>query len=189
MIHTSREFLVPPRLPPHVKKVVNRVGKAYFYLNMHRGTARQGQTIRLPDDPSAPEFWAAYAKLVNLPEPKVSANAVRALDRAWGGLWDETSQSDIGASPEWKALGVKTRREWRRHRARIVAAWGDLEVRGIEPKHVLALRDAWAETPATANNLVRCLSSMMSWSVPRGWRADNPCREVKAVKGSVPYAP
>jgi integrase len=189
MTRISPELLVPPRLPPHVKKVVNRLGRPYYYLTLHRGTTKQGQTIRLPDDPKSPEFWTAYARLLNLPSPKVNENAVRELDRAWGGTWDEATRTDVGASPEWKALGKGTKREWRRHRTRIVAAWGDLETRGIEPKHVLALRDAWADTPATANNLMRCLSSMMSWSVPRGWRNNNPCREIKPVKGSVPYAP
>lgn len=71
----------------------------------------------------------------------------------------------------------------------MVAAWGDLEVKGIEPKHVLALRDRFGDTPASANNLLRCLSSMFAWSVPRGWRPDNPCREVKPLKGGEGYAP
>jgi integrase len=62
-------------------------------------------------------------------------------------------------------------------------------VRGIQPMHVLKLRDAYAATPAAANNLLRCLSSMMGWSVPRGWRTDNPCREVKPLKGGEGYAP
>jgi len=30
---------------------------------------------------------------------------------------------------------------------------------------------------------------MLAWSVPRGWRTDNPCREVKPLKGGKPYEP
>jgi integrase len=30
---------------------------------------------------------------------------------------------------------------------------------------------------------------MLSWSVPRGWRPDNPCDHVKKLKGSEPYEP
>ena len=30
---------------------------------------------------------------------------------------------------------------------------------------------------------------MLSWSVPRGWRADNPCDHVKKLKGGEPYEP
>ena len=63
------------------------------------------------------------------------------------------------------------------------------ECTNVYLKHVLALRDKYAATPASANNLLRCLSSMLSWSVPRGWRADNPCDHVKKLKGSEPYEP
>ena len=62
---------------------------------------------------------------------------------------------------------------------------GAYEVKGIEPKNVLTLRDLYASTPASANNLLRCLSSMLAWSVPRGWRPDNPCREIKPLKGAM----
>lgn len=185
-IPTSQECSVPVKLPPHVKRVKNRLGRDYYYLTLHRGTARQGKSLRLPDDPRAPEFWAAYAAAMNLPTTRENANSVAALDRAWGG---DPANGYAGGSPEWNALGDGTKREWRRHRARIVAAWGDLEVRGIAAKHVLALRDRWAETPATANNMLRCLSSMLGWSVPRDWRDDNPCREVKPLQGGDSYAP
>jgi integrase len=72
---------------------------------------------------------------------------------------------------------------------------------------VLALRDHYADVPpadparrdkpldeyldrrAAANNLLRCLSAMISWSVPRGWRNDNPCDRVPKLKGGEGYAP
>lgn len=165
------------KLPPHVKLVRNRLGRPYLYLTVHRGTARESKAIRLPDDPRTPEFWAAYAHHMNLPAVAEKKNSFKKLIEAWH------------ASPEWNVLGDGTKREWLRHCKRIEAAWGNLEVRGIEPKHVLALRDEWADTPASANNMMRCLSSMLGWSVPRDWRSDNPCREVKPLKGGAGYAP
>jgi len=62
-------------------------------------------------------------------------------------------------------------------------------VRGLESKHVLSLRDKYQDKPAAANNLLRCLSSMLGWSIPRGWRTDNPCLHVKKLKGGEGYAP
>jgi hypothetical protein len=70
-------------------------------------------------------------------------------------------------APEWEQLAESTRLNWELYLKRITDAWGPLEVRGIEPKHVLALRDKYADTPAAANNLLRCLSSLLSWSSPR----------------------
>ena len=177
MTHTSPESPVAIKLPPHVKRVRNRTGREYYYLTLHRGTARQGRAVRLPDDPRSAAFWSAYAEAMGLPPEPARTDTIAALDAAWE------------RSPEWRALSPGTQREWIRHRARIRAAWGELEVAGLEPRHVLALRDAHAATPASANNLLRCLSSMLGWCVPRGWRRDNPCREVKPLKGGDGYAP
>ena len=77
---------------------------------------------------------------------------------------------------------------------------------GLKPKHVMALRDSYADVPpadpklakkplgeyynrpAAADNLVRCLSAMLTWSIPRDWRPDNPCQHVDKLKLNEPYA-
>jgi integrase len=174
---TLLELPVPLKLPPHVKRVRNRSGRSFLYLMKHRGTDRAEKAVRLPDDPRSPEFWAEYARLMQLQVARPRANRVAALAEAWQ------------ASPEWQAMSPRTQGEWGRLIGRIVTAWGEYEVRGIEPKHVLALRDQFAATPATANNMLRCLSSMLAWSVPRDWRSDNPCREIKLLKSGDGYAP
>lgn len=164
------------KLPQYVVEVKNKVGRPYLYLMKYRGTPRAEKAIRLPDDPRSEEFWREYARLMHLaPEPR--------NDRAFAALIE-----DWHKSPEWRQLSDKTRIDWKRYCDRIRHHWAKLEVSGVEPKHVLALRDLYAETPASANNLMRCLSSMMSWAVPRGWRPDNPCREVKPLKGGEGYA-
>lgn len=176
MIHISEAPPVP-KLPPHVVMVKNRTGRPYYYLSKHRGTGREQSRLRLPDDPRSPEFWSEYARLMGTESPKPRTDTVRALATAWQ------------ASPEWGQMARSTRADWTRYVNRVVAAWGDLEVQGIEPRHILALRDQFRDTPASANNLLRCLTSMLSWSVPRGWRADNPCREVRLLRGGDGYAP
>lgn len=130
----------------------------------------------MPDDPRAPEFWTEYARLMNIAIAKKD-NLVSDLITAWK------------ASPEWKQMADKTRVDWARYCNWIEKSWGHLEVKGIEPKHVLILRDGYSDRPASANNLIRCLSSMMAWSVPRGWRGDNPCREIKPLRGGEGYEP
>lgn len=164
------------KLPPHVKRIRSRGGRPYYYLMLHRGTAKAARSVRLPDDPRSPEFIAEYARLLNLPAPP-PRKTFQQLINTWQ------------TSAEWMALGAGTKREWTRHCDRISKAWGALEVKGVEPHHVLALRDQWADKPATANNIMRCLSSMLGWSVPRAWRSDNPCREIKPLRGGEGYAP
>lgn len=164
-------------LPPYVK-LVRVKGREYWYFERFRGTPRAEPRVRLPDSgPRSAEFWEAYAALCGTPVKNIPTNNVRAAVEAWQ------------ATPEWKALAASTASDWRRYCNRIIDSWGDLDIAGIEPRHVIALRNQYASTPAAANNLVRCLSSFMSWSVPNGYRTDNPCREVKLLKGGEGYAP
>jgi hypothetical protein len=151
-------------------------GREYFTFQKARGTKAAGPRIKLPH-PADPEFFPAYYAIAKKEPPSAAPGSFLALVAAWQ------------VSPEWRALAPKTSIEWSRYVGRISSTWGDLRVAALEPKHVLALRDRYASTPASANNLLRCLSSMLAWSVPRGWRSDNPCREVKPLKGGAPYEP
>jgi hypothetical protein len=164
------------KLPPHVRKVTVK-GKSYFYYQRHRGTQAAGKQVRLPNDPDSPEFWAAYADLEQLPRPKPPTNTFNQLLAAWQ------------SSPEWADMSPRTQREWSRHCRHIKDRWGPLEVRGLEPKHILAFRDTYVDRRAEGNNMLRCLSSMLRWSVPRAWRADNPCRDVPKFKPGERYKP
>ena len=123
------------KLPPHVFTVRNRLGKSYTYLQRHRGTGMAADRVRLPD-PDDPQFWVEYARLMQLVPQQKRTDTMTALIETWQ------------ASPEWSALGAKTQTEWTRYCRRVNAAWGSLEVKGIEPKHVIALRDTYAGTPA-----------------------------------------
>lgn len=163
-----------PKPPPHVHITKNRTGRPFTYFQKYRGTARAEPRIRLPDFPS-PEFWAEYGRIVKLPPPR--SDTVTSLVDLWQ------------ASPEWAQMAMRTRGDWDRYCRILKDRWGDLRAADIQPKHVLALRDKYGTMPATANNLMRCLSSMLSWSVPRGWRPDNPCREIKPLRGGEGYEP
>ena len=43
-------------------------------------------------------------------------------------------------SPEWSELSEASRRDYGRYLDMVKAAWGKLQVAGVEPRHVLALR-------------------------------------------------
>jgi integrase len=170
-------------LPPGINAVRAR-GKSYYYFHPARGTARAGEAVRIPGEPVLadgslnPGWWECYRQIAGQEQkPSRKAGTFAALVEAYK------------QSPEWSAHAPRTLEEWGRHFRFVVASWGELRVEGVRPKHVLALRDARAKTPADANNLLRALSSLLAWSVPRGWRQDNPCREVRKLKGGEGYAP
>jgi hypothetical protein len=163
--------------------VVRSRGHAYYYYQHGRGARLKGPRVKLPGAPFGDDghpmdaWWAAYRELAIGGDAAPRAGSVTALIMAYK------------ASTEWGALSERSKGERIRHLKRIEATWGDLLVAGIEPWHVVELRDMHAKTPAEANNLIRCLSAMMSWSVPRGWRSDNACTHVKKLKIGEGWSP
>jgi hypothetical protein len=164
------------KLPPHVN-VVRAKGRPYYYFHPGRGTNEARKPVRLPDDPRSPEFWTAYRRLTNEPEPKTNPKSFEALI------------TNYCNSPEYCDLAGSTRRDYDRYLEMIRAAWGPFEVSGLSPSHVLALRDKHRASPAAANALIRTLSSLISWSVPRSYRADNPCQYVRKLSTGEGWAP
>lgn len=170
------------KLPPHVHAVRAR-GKDYYYFQPFRGTARQNERIKLPGCPANRDgtpneaWWAAYRQCTGEPLPKARAGTFAALI------------TEYKYSPEWNQLSSNTQRDYGRYLDHVNALWGKLLVAGVEARHVLALRDAKADTPGAANYLIRTLSAMMSWSIPRGYRKDNPCEHVRKLKLGEGYAP
>jgi len=158
-------------------------GKDYYYFHPYRGTEREGLRVKLPgcpansDGTANTEWWEAYRQCAGEPARKPAAGTFTALIEAYRN------------SPEWTELAAATRRDYSYYLKEVERSWGDLLVAGVEPRHVLALRDTWAQTPAAANYLVRSLSAMVSWSIPRGYRSDNPCKHVRKLKGGDGYEP
>lgn len=163
-------------LPTYVRRVLSR-GREYYYFHPQRGTGQEGKACRLPGTPHDEEFWRAYRRLLGQPVDAIRTGTFAALIR------------DYRSSPEYAGLSAASKRDYDRYLARISEAWGDLAVAGLEPKHVLKMRDGMADQPATANYTLRVLSSLISWSVPRGYRVDNPCTHIKKLKAGEGYAP
>ena len=176
-------------------------GREYFYHQQNRGTKRASERAPLPGCPFNPdgspnEAWCSrYRELEGHAQPSARAGTFRALVEAYE------------RSPEWAELGDRWRAECERYHRVIVRHWGELDVKLLQPKHVKALRDAYAEIPppdprmrnkplrayrnrpAAANHLVAALTSLIAWSVPEGWRADNPAHAIKDFKGGDGYEP
>lgn len=187
------------QLPLHVHAVRSK-GREYFYYQRFRGTQREQKRVALPGCPQNPDgtpnvtWWTAYRKSAGIEDPSPRVGTFAALITAYK------------VSPEFARNAKSTTTNWTRYLAEIERRWSDTSVAGLEPKHVLALRDRYADVPpadpvfatkptdeyrnrqASADNLLRCLSAMLSWSVPRGWRTDNPCIHVPKLDGGTSYS-
>jgi integrase len=137
--------------------------RVYYY---HRPTG-----IRLNGDPSSHEFLTKLAELNETPSaPLIDPRSIEALIITYK------------ESPEFKDLAASTRRSYIAYLDQIRALWGKLAAKGIERRHVFALRDKFADKPAAANYLVRVLRLLLSFAVDRGWRRDNPAQRPKRLK-------
>ena len=163
------------KLPPHVHAVKAK-GKEYFYYQPYRGSEREATRVKLPGAPfdldgtPSAAWWDAYRVLSGEKETGPRSGSFRALLAVYQ------------ESPEWRELSARTQVLWRPLLGRVEQAWATLAVRGLEARHVLALRDAYADTPGMANNLIRALSSVLAWSVPRGGWDYNPCLGLQKLR-------
>jgi hypothetical protein len=172
----TEQAMVRTKLPPHVN-MVRVKGRDYYYLQKYRGTDRAEPPVRLGDDPRLDEWWVDYARHMGMSLPPSNPLSFEALI------------AEYLASPDFAGLAEATKVQYRQYCKLFGTWWGRLEVAGLQPKHVLKCRDKMRDKPAAANAMLRSLSALLSWSVPRGYRADNPCKFVPSLKSGDGWGP
>ena len=86
------------------------------------------------------------------------------------------------ASPEFRTLRLSTQRAYRGIIERLCEEHGDKRAADLRREHVVRLMAARAEKPGAANGLRMALRVMMKHAIDIGLRADDPTREVKAIR-------
>ncbi len=152
----------------HVKRVRSK-GRTYWY---HRITGE-----RLPGDH---EERAARVLEIN------STTKSQACRTAMGSLADIITQ--YKKAPEFKDLRERTRRDYTALLELLLDTWGAHPVASIERKHVLGLRDKHAETPPKTNKLIAVLRIVIAFAIERGYRTDNPAKDIKRLKVGAGHA-
>lgn len=169
-------------LPRHVHKITSR-GREYFYYQEGRGTTRAGERIKLPNDPSTPEFWHAVRQAQGVMGP-TATDTVGALIDAYMVAWPNLPRK----------LSKGTQDQYRRHLKIVRETWGDLKANDLRPRHVQALIDKiGAEKPGKANNVLDGLKAMIKWAGgPRELITHDPTQGVQRFakgKGHEPWTP
>ncbi|MCZ6482244.1 MAG: tyrosine-type recombinase/integrase [Alphaproteobacteria bacterium] len=153
----------------HVKQVRAK-GRTYWY---HRITGE-----RLPGDH---EERAARVLEINR-TLKGTARKVTV-----GSLSDIIAQ--YKQAPEFRRLTDRTRHEYAIYLDLLAEKWGPHPVTDIERRHILALRDKYAETPGKANHLIIVLRIVLAFAIDRDYRRDNPARDIKKLKMGPGHSP
>jgi hypothetical protein len=144
-------------LPKGVEKVTAR-GRTYYYWNPDRGTAREGQRVRLPNAETEP---AAFWKEIELYRPKKPAP-----EGSVGFLVQSYRRSE-----DFKKLSDSTKASYGVHLNRFDAAWGKLSF-DLADGAVIALRDALAATPGMANHMLSVGRTLWNWGRAIGVRSN-----------------
>jgi integrase len=165
------------RPPKFVQGFVDRHGKARFYFR------RAGfKAVPLPGLPWSPEFMAAYeAALAGQPVPigsaRVKPGTIRALGVSYYGSIAFRSMKQSTQSVYRNIIERfcrETDRDGRPH--------GDKSAAALQREHIVKLMAGRAEQPDSANGLRKVLRAMMKHAVESGLRADDPTRDVRAIR-------
>lgn len=138
---------------PRGVHVVAAKGRLYYYFQPGRGTGHIGPRIRLPRDPSTPEFWAAIRAAQGQDKGKPT-------DRISGLL----AAFVASASPR---IGPSTRYQYERMCAIAAKLWGDLPPDGLTPDVMQEVVDQMADTPAKANLFLGTMKTASAWARKR----------------------
>jgi integrase len=165
------------RPPKFVQAFLDRHGKPRFYF------LRPGfKGVPLPGLPWSPEFMAAYeAALAGQPSPiggtRVRPGTFRALAVSYF------------ASVGFRTMRSSTQSVYRNIIERFCRetdkdgnAHGDKSAATLQREHIVKLMAARAEQPDSANGLRKVLRAMMKHAVEAGLRADDPTRDVRAIR-------
>lgn len=153
------------------EKKVRRRGRVYYY---HQLTGE-----RLPDE--------REARLIRLMEinQEIAARPAKPEGPPPGSFIDVIRQ--YKDSSDFQRLAPKTRYEYGRHLDAIEKVWAKASVAAVQRKHVLAMRDKLQGTPREANYRLMVMGRLMRFAIDRGFRTDQPVKEIRKLKEGEGY--
>jgi integrase len=158
------------RPPKYVQGFMDRHGRPRFYFR------RAGfKRIPLPGLPWSPAFMQAYetalaGQPLQIGSTRTKPGTVRAVAVSYFN------------SPEFRSLRPSSQAIYRGIIDRFCSQYGEKRVANLKREHVVKLMAARAEKPVAANNLRKVLRVMMKHAVEIGLRADDPTRDVRAIR-------
>ena len=158
------------RPPKFVQGFIDRHGKPRFYFRRPRF-----KSTPLPGLPWSPEFMAAYEAALAAQPPQIGSARVKQ------GTFRALAVSYF-SSLGFRSMKPSTQSVYRNAIERLCDDHGDKGAATMQREHVVKLMAARAEKPEGANLLRKVLRAMMSHAVEIGLRADNPTRDVKAIR-------
>lgn len=147
------------------------VSRKRIYYRYRRGKV----LVKLPADPSTPEFMEAYQRIHASFERKDSLDLVVPGSIA-------AMVADFKKSAEYAGFGKRTKELYAAHLDNIQKKFGRFPIKSMTRAVVLTFRDTYVDSPGKANNALKILSRLYSFGIDRGLAAVNPVLRVKKLK-------
>lgn len=161
---------IPYVLPVKKRNKAGKVIRVYYYFR------REGWPfVRLPGEPGSPVFMDAYRRAFKH-EP-LSVGASRAPAGSINALAIEFYKTS-----RFTELSRQSQDTYRRLLDAFRAKHGDKPVAGLQAHHIYRILDGMSATPAQANALRNVLRQLLQFGFERGWRGDNPVRDVRKLQ-------
>lgn len=131
--------------------------------------------VALPGPVRSKAFWDAYNAIVTDQQREilVTRNPAGSISSAIAGYY---------SSAEYKRLSLSSRTNYRRVLEHFRVEHGEKQLAKLETKHVNAIMDSMANTPAAANILRKRLHSLYEFAIGAGLVTDNPIKRAKRVR-------
>jgi hypothetical protein len=165
------------RAPKYVHGFMDRHGKPRFYFR-RRGFKK----IPLPGLPWSPDFMVAYeAALAGQPfevgSARVKPGTIRALAISYF-----NSGTYRSLAPSTKSTYRNIIERFCRETDKEGHEYGDKGAVTLQRENVVKLMSLRADKPDSANGLRKALRALMKHAMELGLRADDPTRDVKAIR-------
>ena len=148
---------------PYLQRKASK-GKTYWYVR------KGGKYHRLPDNPDSPEFDREYWA--------IRSGKSRAVKTTYDALI-----TSYMASPAFTRLKPSTQGEYVRTLKLIREKNGPKDFTALRRRHVIAARDAYADTWRKANAVKDMLSILANHAMDLEWIAANPASGVSKLTG------
>jgi len=160
----------------YVNAQKGRDGKVrHYYFRRH------GIRHPLPGEPLSDEFMATYKALLEAPEPKDVAPPAD-LRLYPTGTWGAVVYDYYG-SATFKNVGETTQELYRRVLDKLTAEHGYKVMKHLRRRHVRKMRDALADTPGAANNVLRMVKIICNFAVDDEIIEASPAARMKEFEG------
>ncbi|CAM5770660.1 tyrosine-type recombinase/integrase [Bosea minatitlanensis] len=149
-------------LPSGVFRTV-KPNKTYWYFQKRRGQPDAGPIVKLPEF-GTPEFWSEIARLTG--EQRAPSNTFKNLIK------------DYRTRLEKKGLSAGTLKTYDSALNPIREMWGELDPAETTVAGIMEMQDSFSDRPSMGNMVLIQLRALMKLAVQKGWRKDNPAREI-----------